>query len=126
MIYFAHFKDILASMLNAKEAVTKIFDLAGVEINGHKPWDIQVRDERLYKRLLSHGSLGLGEAYMEKWWDAERIDLFIEKLLRARENTMITFPLILLTIKARLLNLQSRSRARKVVDAHYDLNNDLY
>jgi len=126
MIYFAHFNDILASMLNAKEAVTKIFDLAGVGINGHKPWDIQVRDERLYRRLLSHGSLGLGEAYMEKWWESERIDLFIEKLLRINAEKTITLPFILLVIKARLFNLQSRFLARKVVNAHYDLSNDLY
>lgn len=37
---------------------------ADIHINGGKPWDIQVLDERLYSRIIRHGSLGLGEAYV--------------------------------------------------------------
>ena len=87
---------------------------------------MQVHDERLYGRLLSHGSLGLGEAYMEKWWDAERIDLTVEKLLRSYGNQKITLPVVWLALKAWVFNLQSRSGARQVIDEHYDLSNDLY
>src|SRR3989344_4189989 len=113
--------------LKEKETVEKILYKVGVEINGSEAWDIQVHNERLYIRVLAQGSLGLGEAYMEKWWDCERVDLFIEKLLRSgKYANEINLPLILLGIKARLLNLQSRTGARKVIEKHYDLSNELY
>ncbi len=64
---------------------------------------------------------------MEKWWDCKRIDLFIEKLLRSGKHANeITLPLVLLILKSRLLNLQSRVRAKKVIKEHYDLSNELY
>lgn len=113
-------------MSSAKDVVLGIFRSADIQVNGTRPWDIQVHDERLYERLLSYGSLGLGESYMEKWWDAERIDLVVERVLRTYGNHKITIPVILLGLKARFLNLQSRSSARKVIEAHYDLSNDLY
>jgi len=114
-------------MFKEKRIIERILHKAGVEINGERPWDIQVHDERLYRRVLIHGSLGLGEAYMEKWWDCERIDLFIEKILRSeRYANAITLPLVLLSIKAFFFNLQSRIRSKEVAEQHYDLGNDLY
>ena len=38
---------------------------------------LQVHDVRMYGRLLGQGSLGLGEAYMEGWWDVEALDEFL-------------------------------------------------
>ncbi len=113
--------------LKEKKTVKRIFQKAGVEINGNKASDIQIHNEGFYRRVLAQGSLGLGEAYMEGWWDCERIDLFIEKILRSgRYANEINLPLIFLGIKARLFNLQSRTGARKVVERHYDLNSELY
>ena len=40
---------------------------AGVHIGNDAPTDIQVHDEHLYARVFAHGSLGLGEAYMDGW-----------------------------------------------------------
>ena len=57
--------------MNAKKVVIDLFKKADIEVNGARSWDIQVHNDQLYSRLLSHGSLGLGEAYMEKWWDEE-------------------------------------------------------
>jgi cyclopropane-fatty-acyl-phospholipid synthase len=53
-----------------------------VRINGSKPWDIQVRDDRFYASVLQDGSLGLGESYMAGWWDSPRIDEAICRLLK--------------------------------------------
>ena len=47
-------------------------------------WDIQMHDERFYDRVLSDHSLGLGESYVEGWWDCARIDEMIAKLLDAK------------------------------------------
>jgi len=56
---------------------------AGVRFNGDRPWDIRVHDTRFFKRVLQQGSLGLGESYMEGWWDCKRLDIFFDKLLHA-------------------------------------------
>jgi hypothetical protein len=40
--------------------VEQILSVAGITINGPNPYDIRIRDERLYKRVITDGSLGLG------------------------------------------------------------------
>ena len=56
---------------------------ADVRIGGDRPWDFQVRDPRVYARVLGQGSLGLGESYMDGWWDAEALDGLLTRLLDA-------------------------------------------
>jgi len=67
-------------MNKSKKIVHELLEKAGVTINGDHPWDLQVHDERLYDRVLRDASLGLGEAYMDGWWDCEAIDAFIDSL----------------------------------------------
>lgn len=50
-------------MKQTRRTISKLVNSAGVVFNGDDPWDIQVNDERLYRRVLRDGSLGLGEAY---------------------------------------------------------------
>ncbi|MCA0198593.1 MAG: cyclopropane fatty acyl phospholipid synthase [Proteobacteria bacterium] len=100
---------------------------AGVRIDGGNDWDLQVHDERLYARLLGQGSLGLGEAYMEGWWDAGSLDGFLLRLLQARLDRRVHAPgEIGDALLARLSNRQSRRRSGEVGRRHYDLGNDLY
>ncbi|HEY4510946.1 MAG TPA: cyclopropane fatty acyl phospholipid synthase [Candidatus Paceibacterota bacterium] len=114
-------------MHKEKEVVKKMFTSAGIEIGGKKAWDILVHDERFYRRVLAYGSLGLGESYMDKWWDCDRIDLCIEKILRSGKSEKIKrLPLIYFSIKSRLFNLQSKGGARTVMREHYNLSNALY
>ncbi|UXN74370.1 hypothetical protein N8D56_04060 [Devosia sp. A8/3-2] len=61
-----------------------------VEIGGSRPRDVQVHNESLYGRVLSQGTLGLGESYMDGWWDAEALDQFLFKLITA--NIQDNFP----------------------------------
>ena len=106
----------------------EILSLADVKINGDRPWDIRVHNDNLYHRVFSHGSLGLGEAYMDGWWDAPVLDEFFYKILRAELDDKVSknWRLALLFLKARLLNLQSKSRAFKIGEYHYDIGNELY
>ncbi|HTO27876.1 MAG TPA: cyclopropane-fatty-acyl-phospholipid synthase, partial [Devosia sp.] len=77
-------------------------------LNGAQPWDPQVHNERLWARLLRDGTLGLGESYMEGWWDAAALDQFLFRLVNSRVQD--AFPKDLAVIwsvaKGRLLNLQ--------------------
>ena len=47
---------------SSKHTMKRLFNYAGIKINGNKPYDIQVKDKRLYQGILTKGSLGLGEA----------------------------------------------------------------
>jgi cyclopropane-fatty-acyl-phospholipid synthase len=38
---------------------------ADIRIDGARPWDIRVHDERFYRRVLADADLGFGESYME-------------------------------------------------------------
>ena len=58
-------------MSSIEEAFKSLLSLAGIELNGPGEADIQVNNPGLYKRVLRKGSLGLGESYMDGWWDVK-------------------------------------------------------
>lgn len=101
---------------------------ADIRINGSRPWDIQVLDERLYSRIIRHGSLGLGEAYMDGWWETPAPDRFFHRILRANldKNFAITPRAVLEYLGALLANLQGPTRVHGNIKHHYDIGNDLY
>ena len=57
-----------------RRKVERLLAPADVRIGGTRPWDMQVRDERFFARVLARGSLGLGESYMDGWWECPRED----------------------------------------------------
>ena len=50
--------------------------LAYIAVNGSRPWDLQVHEPRFYDRGLQQAALGLGQSYMDGWWDCEQLDEF--------------------------------------------------
>lgn len=107
--------------------VRELLASAGILVNGSRPWDLQIHHPDTLARVLSQGSLGLGESYMDGWWDCEQIDEFIFRVLQARLDEQVGRPLWWWTLlRARLTNLQSLSRAWQVGKVHYDLGNGLY
>ena len=108
--------------------VNDMLTRAGVEINGPRPFDIQVKHPDFFKRVLQEGTLGLGESYMDGWWDCERLDIFFHNAIRAGLERQLPHHLkdTLRVAAARLVNLQSKKRAWIVGKEHYDLGNDLF
>ncbi len=106
----------------------KILQKAGVSINGENPWDIQVHDSRVFRRVFKEGSLGLGESYMDGWWDCEQLDEFIFRVVRAKldKKIKVNWKLALGVIWAKITNPQSKRRAFQVGERHYDLGNELF
>lgn len=111
-----------------KQIVEDILALAGVAINGNKPWDIQVSNDAFYKRVITDGELGMGETYMAGWWNAERVDELICKILQATldKKVKLTFSVKHSLPAIQLFNLQSKRRAFIVGEKHYDLGNLLF
>jgi len=110
-----------------RHRIEKLLDRVDVEIDGDRPWDIQVRDERFYGRVLASGSLGLGEAYMDGWWDCERLDEFFYRVLRGRLDTQVRgWTQVWSVVQAGLFNLQKGARAFQIGQRHYDIGNELY
>ena len=113
----------------AKKVVQKILDPSDVQVNGNRPWDIQIHNSNFYERVLLGGALALGETYMDGWWDCEVLDQFFEKILEDRLDKKVktNARLILWVIlKAKFTNLQRRSNAFKIGKRHYDFDNDLF
>jgi cyclopropane-fatty-acyl-phospholipid synthase len=108
------------------DVLARLLAQADVELNGDRPWDIQVHDPRLASRVLARGSLGLGESYMDGWWDCEALDEFFCRILRARLDERVSTTLVWHSLRARLFNLQSLRRAWQVGEAHYDLGNEFF
>ncbi|MCH7568868.1 MAG: cyclopropane fatty acyl phospholipid synthase [Nanoarchaeota archaeon] len=110
-----------------KKTVQELFAHADVEINGNRSWDIQVHNPKFYARVLAEQSLGLGESYMDGWWDCERLDQFSYKVLSSGLREKSKDPnLIWRVLKSKLINMQSKLRSKIVGEKHYDLGNDLF
>ena len=112
----------------AEGTVRMLLEKVGVQINGPRPADPQIHDRRFYKRVLAKGSLGLGEAYTDGWWDCEALDELFFRILRARLNSSVRLPLRALWygLTSRLWNLQRKARAFDIAEKHYDRGNDLF
>ncbi|NOZ03546.1 MAG: cyclopropane-fatty-acyl-phospholipid synthase, partial [FCB group bacterium] len=115
-------------MDKAKQTLQMLLSIADITIDGSAPYDIRVNDERFYKRVLSDGALGLGESYMDGWWECDAIDQFIDRVIRARLENRVkgSVRTLLMVLKSKFFNLQKISRAFEVGIKHYDIGNDLY
>lgn len=111
----------------ARQLAENILSPIDVRINGSRRQDIIVHDERLYRRVLVSGSLGLGEAYMDGWWDCERIDELIFRLIKYRANhRTLSAAAILSYVGGKIINKASPGRAFEIGKRHYDIGNDLF
>ncbi len=113
---------------NAETIVRQLLTLADISVNGTRPYDIQVKNNALYSRILNDQALGVGESYMDGWWEVEALDQFIDKILRARldEKVRGNWAIKWHILRSRLFNLQSSDRAFQVGRQHYDRGNELY
>ena len=100
---------------------------ADIRFDGDRPWDVQVRNELFFDRILAYGNLGVGEAYMDGWWDCESIDDMVCRIWRsdlpAYMRELRGWPWMLVDV---LINRQRSRGAFKVGKQHYDLGNTLY
>ena len=112
---------------------------ADIQIGGERPWDLQVRDDRFYRRAIAGGAMGLGESYMDGWWDCQRLDLAFERILAAdlRRQTVVSAAVAFDGLIERGPNLAYEiaglrpllarfQSLRAQAESHYEVGNDLY
>lgn len=113
--------------LRPRQIVSQFLSECNVRINGDAPHDIRVKNEDFYTRALLDGSLGLGESYMDGWWDAQDLEGFIYLLLSAQVDERVwNWRKAAAYCVASIFNLQKRARAFQIGERHYDIGNDLY
>ena len=71
--------------------------------------------------------MGLGESYMDGWWECERLDMFFSSVLRAGlENSSLVISKIPYVSPPPACSICKVKRAWIVGKEHYDLGNDLF
>ena len=112
----------------AEAAVREMFGTVDIEVGGSEPHDLQVHDPRFFRRLLRDESLGLGESYVEGWWDAERVDEFMHRILAGGlHRRAARSPLVIAhAVAAKVVNPQRKRRSSREVRAHYERGLDLF
>lgn len=111
-----------------RATIEKMLNSVDIRINGTRAWDMQVHREQLFQRIARRGSLGLGEAYMDGWWDCEALDEAICRILRGRldRRFRLTLPDMLAAVAFAVRNLQSVARSTLVAERHYDFSNEMF
>lgn len=105
----------------------RLLEPADIRLNGDRPWDLQVHHPLTLDRVLAQGSLGLGDSYVEGWWDCEQLDGFFTRILKAGLDAEVGWKARAWPwLRARLCNLQSRWRAGEVARVHYDLDPEMF
>ncbi len=112
----------------SRRKIQALLASADIRIDGDRPWDMHVVNEQLYDRVLRDGSLGLGEAYMDGWWESGSIDQLFDHLLTARldAQTSVGWNDLFRYLGIILSNRQNIKRAGANASFHYDIGNDLY
>ena len=92
---------------------------------------VTVHDWRVVTAVASRGDVGLGEAYMQGWWDSPDIEAFIAwSIVNMEDLGGFAWGSLVYRIKSvlrdRLLRRNTQAGARRNILSHYDLGNDFY
>ncbi len=111
-----------------RSQLEKLLKGTAIAFNGTNPWDIQVYNANLYERIFTQGTVGLGEAYMDGWWDCLQLDELFNKFCSAQiqSRVMLHPQSIQNGLWAYFINKQSKNLVSQVIAHHYDIGNDLY
>ena len=98
-----------------------------VIFNGPKPWHPQFHNKHTFFRAAQDKMLGLGEAYMDGWWDCDQLDETCARLVRAGmfSDLMCVSDYFVDYVRFQLFNLQTVKRSWEVADKHYNIGKKL-
>jgi cyclopropane-fatty-acyl-phospholipid synthase len=92
------------------------------------PVEITIESARFFRRLATRAKLALGESYTAGEWHAHDLVAFFELLLRNAEAAAERHPRVrrILEARPRVNRRTGFLRARRNIQYHYDLGNDLF
>ncbi len=119
---------ITCAFVASKELLIGLLERADIRVDGDRPSDMRVLDERFWDRIVSQRELGFGESYMDGWWECEALDDLITKVQSAnlRDQVRISPSLAFHAARSVVLNNQTIRKAAKNAGYHYNIGNDLY
>jgi cyclopropane-fatty-acyl-phospholipid synthase len=108
--------------------IEKMFSKADIRIGGDRPFDIRVHNDDFYGRVIRDGQLGIGEAYVDGWWDCDAVDAMTSRFIQANLHKQVdaTLKLLYYFIETKLSGIGKKSKAFEVGEHHYDLGNNLF
>lgn len=92
---------------------------------------VYINSQAIYPKVLLGGSIGAGEGYIEKLWDADDLTALV-RIMVANMDVLdgmekgFAWLLRPFRILRHLLNRNSKQGAKKNILAHYDLGNEMY
>lgn len=106
----------------------ELLEHADIQTDGCRPWDLKINNDKFFSRVALEGSLGLGESYMDGWWECDALDIFFYKILRRKidQKVRLSPSAIANGVRSMLFNRQSNKKAHEVGEKHYDAGNDLF
>jgi len=92
---------------------------------------VYIHSQSVYRRIVLNGSIGAGEAYIEKLWDADDLTILVRILVANMEvldgmEKGFAWLLRPFLILRHVLNRNDLQGAKKNILAHYDLGNEMY
>ena len=110
----------------SKVIIGSVFDKCGIKLNGSDA-DLVVNDDSFFRDVLLRGSIGFGDSYIEGKWDSDKIDVVVSRVLsRGIYQRFASVYNLARIVSSKVVNLQSRGRAKKVIEEHYDLPTEFY
>ena len=111
---------------NFRKRFEQLLAVADIQINGDRPWDMRVLKEETYPRIFAFGSLGMGESYMDGWWDCEQLDEMVCRASRLDLKSLFRPSDLVRLVQARLINPKGDTPRFAAGEAHYEVGQDLY
>jgi len=98
-----------------------------IRIDGARPHDVRIIDDAFWTKALPWGIKGILDAYVDGWWECDRLDEMTTRVLSAGKTIQAwrALPLAAQHLVWRALNHQTRRRSLEI-RRHYDLGDDLF
>jgi cyclopropane-fatty-acyl-phospholipid synthase len=111
-----------------RKVVERMFAAADIQINGSRPFDVRVLQPGFYSRIIADAQLGLGESYMDGWWECDAIDEMTRRFIAAglHKTSLKNLRYAGEFLLAKMGGIGRKSKAFEVGEKHYDLGNDLF
>ena len=77
--------------------IEKILEDADIVVDGQRPWDLKINKhkitkDKLFSKIMSGGSLAVGESYMNEEWEVDDLaDFFYRVMRKSNFDNLLTF-----------------------------------